>query len=114
MSLVNEQTIFAQDFAKLIQYAASIGFIVTLGEAYRTEEQQKIYFEKKMTKTMDSMHLKRCAVDLNFFRIVDGKAAMIDDKEALVPLGNFWVGLDKKNQCGIKWGWDTNHFERKV
>lgn len=114
MSLVNEQAVFAQDVAKLIQHAASIGFIVTLGECYRTLEQQKIYFEKKMTKTMDSMHIKRCAIDLNFFKVIDGKPVMVEDKAALAPLGDFWVSLDNKNQCGIKWGWDTNHFERKI
>jgi hypothetical protein len=99
---------------RLIAYAHEQGFTVTGGELYRTAEQQAIYLKEGKSKTSKSQHLNRCAIDLNFFKVIDGKATMIEGKENLSALGDYWISLDKKNQCGIKWGWDTNHFERAV
>ena len=67
MSLVTEQAAFLLDVCKLIQFATERGFTVTGGELYRTLEQQQIYIKTGRSKTMNSMHLKRCAIDLNFF-----------------------------------------------
>ena len=41
---------------------------MTGGELARTPEQQAIYFKTGRSKTMNSIHLKRCAIDLNFFK----------------------------------------------
>lgn len=112
MSMVNEQAIFLQDVCRLIAYACSIGFTVTGGELYRTHEQQEIYMENGKSKNRKSQHLKRCAIDLNFFKVIDGKNTLIEGVENLKPIGEYWLSLDNKNQCGIIWGWDTNHFER--
>jgi peptidoglycan L-alanyl-D-glutamate endopeptidase CwlK len=92
MSLSQEQAIFLLDACKLIQFATQQGFVVTGGELARTPEQQAIYFKTGRSKTMDSIHLKRCAIDLNFFK--DGK--IIWDKQILAPIGAFWESLDKK------------------
>ena len=59
---------------------------MTGGELARTPEQQAIYFKTGRSKTMNSIHLKRCAIDLNFFK--DGK--IIWDKAILAPLGAYW------------------------
>ena len=67
MSLSQEQAAFLLDACKLIQYATEQGFVVTGGELARTPEQQAIYFKTGRSKTMNSIHLKRCAIDLNFF-----------------------------------------------
>jgi hypothetical protein len=110
MSLSIEQAAFLLDACKLIQYATEQGFTVTAGELARTPEQQAIYVKTGRSKTMNSIHLKRCAIDLNFFK--DGK--IIWDKATIAPLGAYWESLNKTNS----WGGngvslvDTPHFSR--
>lgn len=111
MSMVSEQSAFLLDVCTLIRYATELGWTVTGGELARTVEQQQIYVKTGRSKTMESNHLKRCAIDLNFFR--DGK--LVYDKDALAPLGDFWERLDQKNRWGGRWRFvDTPHFERRV
>lgn len=112
MSLVNEQADFLLDVCKLIQYATNLGFVVTGGELARTPEQQALHVKAGRSKTMNSIHLKRCAIDLNFFK--DGK--IIWDKQALSPLGKYWESLHSKNRWGgnFKSLVDCPHFERNV
>ena len=112
MSLVAEQAAFLLDVAKLINYATEQGFVVTGGELFRTAEQQAIYVKTGRSKTMNSIHLKRCAIDLNFFK--DGKLTY--DVATLKPIGDFWESLDPKNNWGGNWKSfkDVPHFERKV
>ena len=110
MSLVNEQYAFLLDMCKLVQYAQSIGFKMTAGELYRTPEQQEIYMKTGRSQTMDSLHLKRLAVDFNIFK--DDKLCY--DKKVLAPLGAYWESLHPMNS----WGGngrklvDTPHFSR--
>ena len=96
MSLVNEQAAFLLDMCKLIQKATEMGFVVTAGELYRTPEQQQIYVKTGRSRTMNSLHLSRRAVDLNFFK--DGKLCY--DKAALAPLGAYWESLNPLNSWG--------------
>ena len=112
MSLSQEQAEFLLDACKLIEYATSLGFMVTGGELARTPEQQAIYFKTGRSKTMNSIHLKRCAIDLNFFK--DGK--IIWDRDTLVPLGDYWQSLNQKNRWGgnFKSLVDCPHFERNI
>jgi peptidoglycan L-alanyl-D-glutamate endopeptidase CwlK len=111
MSLSQEQAAFLLDMCKLIRYATEIhAFMVTGGELARTPEQQAIYVKTGRSKTMNSIHLKRCAVDLNFFR--DRK--IIWDKDTLAPIGAYWESLNKANSWGgngVKL-LDTPHFSR--
>lgn len=111
MSLVLEQAKFLLDAAKLIQKATELGFVVTGGELYRTAEQQALYVKAGRSQTMKSNHLRRCAIDLNFFR--DG--ALTYDRELLRPLGAYWEALDPKNTWGGNWNSfkDVPHFERR-
>ena len=112
MSLVKEQAAFLLDVAKLINKATELGFVVTGGELFRTPEQQQIYVKTGRSKTMNSLHLQRRAVDLNFF--VDGKLTY--DKKTLAPLGAYWESLHPKNRWGgnFKSLVDCPHFERNV
>jgi hypothetical protein len=112
MSLVNEQAAFLLDMCKLIQKATEMGFVVTGGELARTVEQQQIYVKTGRSKTMNSIHLKRCAIDLNFFK--DGKLTY--DVAVLRPVGDYWESLNPKNQWGGNWKSfkDVPHFERRV
>lgn len=112
MSLVKEQAAFLLDACKLIQKATELGFVVTGGELARTAEQQAIYVKTGRSRTMDSIHLKRCAIDLNFFK--DGKLTY--DKKALEPLGAYWESLNPLNSWGgngVKLV-DTPHFSRGI
>ena len=96
MSNVAEQAAFLLDVGRLVQKATELGFLVTAGELYRTPEQQEIYVKTGRSRTMNSLHLQRRAVDLNFFK--DGKLTY--DKATLAPLGAFWESLHPLNSWG--------------
>jgi len=112
MSLVNEQAAFLLDICKLIPHATSLGFVLTGGELERKIEMQRIYIQSGRSKTMNSMHLKKCALDLNFFK--EGK--LIYDIQTLKPIGDYWESLNPKNRWGGNFNSfkDVPHFERNV
>ena len=111
MALVAEQAAFLVDACNLIEFATLQGFTVTGGELFRTVEQQQIYVASGRSTTLNSYHLKRLAIDLNFFK--DG--VLIQDKETLQPVGDFWEGLNPVNKWGGNWNTfkDLLHFERR-
>jgi hypothetical protein len=96
MSMVSEQAAFLLDVCRLIVKATEVGFVVTGGELYRTAEQQQIYVKSGRSKTMNSLHLDRLAIDLNFFK--EGKLCY--DLETLRPLGRYWESLNPLNSWG--------------
>lgn len=112
MSLVREQAAFLLDVCKLIEYATAQGFVVTGGELWRTPEQQQVYVKTGRSKTMASNHLRRLAIDLNFFR----NEVLIYDLKALQPIGQAWEMMHSKNRWGgnFKSFKDVPHFERNV
>lgn len=120
MRLVEEQAMFLLDAIALIQHAISEGFMVTGGELLRPVEMQKLYVQTGRSKTMDSQHLKKLAIDLNFFK--DGR--LVQSREELKPIGDWWEGLHPNNRWGGNWRGlvdagkshfvDCPHFERKV
>lgn len=112
MSLVKEQAEFLKDVAKLINFCFEQGWVITGGELFRTVEQQQIHMKAGRSKTMNSIHMKRCAIDLNFFK--DGK--LVWDKEQLAPIGAYWESLNPKNRWGGNFRSlvDVPHFERNV
>lgn len=110
MSAVKEQAAFLLDLCKLIQKATEMGFDVTGGELYRTPEQQEIYVKTGRSRTMNSLHLNRRAVDLNFFK--GGK--LIYEKAQIQPLAEYWESLHPWNSWGgngVKLH-DVPHFSR--
>ena len=111
MSLVPEQSAFLRDVCSLLTHAHSLGYEVTGGELYRTSEQQMIYVKQGKSKTQNSNHLRRLAIDLYFF--LDG--SLVECGDELERLGHYWVGLNPLNRAGMFWQWkDTPHFERNV
>jgi len=128
MKLSIHQQIFSQNIALLILQANSKGVNLTFGEAYRTEDQQELYFYGKTirpedgkleiisgvkrTRTMNSNHLKRLAVDFNFF--IEGQLVYKHPK--ITQLGEYWESLDVLNRWGgnFKNFYDAPHFERNV
>lgn len=117
MSMVNEQHLFMLDVAKLIVEAERLSFRLSGGELYRTAEQQAIYVKTGRSKTMNSYHLKRLAIDLNFFaKDSNGDWKLTYDMALLKPLGDFWESLTPgKNSWGGNWNSfkDVPHFERR-
>lgn len=109
MSITKEQHDFLQDAAKLIIFAAEKGFIVTAGELFRSVEQQAIYVRTGKSKTMNSIHMKRKAIDLNVFK--DGKLCQAKDMK---ELGSYWESLHPLNSWGGngKTIMDAPHFSR--
>lgn len=112
MSMVKEQAAFLLDVTALVHFATGQGFQVTGGELFRTAEQQKIYVNTGRSKTMNSNHLRRLAIDLNFIK--DGKLCY--DAKLLEPVGVYWESLNSKNRWGghFKSFKDMPHFERNV
>jgi peptidoglycan L-alanyl-D-glutamate endopeptidase CwlK len=93
-------------------WAHSEGYEFTLGECQRTVEQQQLYYRAGRTKTMNSMHLKKCAQDISFFK--DGK--LLSSVRELKHLGDAWEKISSSNQWGGNWNSfkDTPHFQRTV
>lgn len=111
MSLRKQQSIFAADVMKLFVWLYDNGYEWTFGEAARTPEQQKIYVETGRSKTFNSFHLKRLAIDLFIFK--NGK--LLSTKEEMQPIGNAWESMAAENSWGGNWKFlDIPHFERTV
>ncbi|MGZ8182444.1 MAG: M15 family metallopeptidase [Methylobacter sp.] len=116
MSLNKEQAIFIQHVAELIRKAPELGLTLTGGELFRTPEQQALHIKNGRSKTMNSQHLKRLAIDLNFFEEQpDGSLKLIQDGDKVRNLGAFWESLDPANKWGGNWSSfkDMPHFERR-
>lgn len=116
MNLLREQSIFLLHVSELIKKASELGFQTSGGELYRTPEQQALHIQNGRSMTMNSQHLKRLAVDLNFFKeTAGGDLKLTYDLEDLRPLGQFWEGLDSANRWGGNWSSfkDAPHFERR-
>ena len=118
MQLSQHQRVFTKNIAKLILFAFDNGIELTFGEAYRTNEQQFIYVQTGKSKTMKSNHLKRLAVDFNFF--IDGNLTY--KWEHVKVVGDYWESLDPRNRWGGDWNKnnlkdgfiDTPHFEMNI
>jgi len=112
MSLSSKQIIFSKNVAKLIIYAETIGVDLTFGEAYRTKYQQEEYVRTGKSKTMNSNHLRRLAVDFNFF--INGE--LFWEHPLITKLGEYWESLNELNRWGGFWKSfkDRPHFEMNV
>lgn len=108
MSLGQEQEAFSRDLHKLIAKSQELGYECRRGEVQRPVEMQKLYIQQGRSKTMNSMHILKCAADLHF----------IKEGELCYPqeLGDYWESLDSKNQWGGNWNSfkDKPHFQRTV
>lgn len=97
--LVEKQKKFSLMLADLIQYTDSLGYGVTLGEVWRTEEQAALNAAKGIG-IKNSLHRSRLAADLNFFsgdRLVDTPMKVVE----------YWESIG--GTAGIRFG-DSPHF----
>lgn len=96
MSLREKQSEFARAVPRLIDYAFSVGYEVTLGDAYR--DPRAPYGSKS------SKHRRRLAIDLNLFK----NGVYLTTTEDHRELGEYW------EKIGGIWGGrfdDGNHYE---
>ena len=112
MNLVAEQAKFLLDVCTLIQWCTKQGWVVTGGELLRPVEMQEIYVKTGRSKTMNSKHLKKLAIDLNFFK----NDVYICEKNLLQECGDYWEKLNPKNKWGGNWSSfkDCPHYERVI
>ena len=108
MTLGEHQEKFSEDLVKLLLKAFELGYKVRMGEVQRPVEMQELYIKTGRSKTMNSMHIKKCAADIHFLK----------DGQLCYPqvLGDFWQSLDPINQWGGNWKSfkDQPHFERHI
>ena len=119
MTLGQHQEAFASHVVELLIKAQALGYAVRLGEVQRPVEMQKLYVQQGRSKTMQSEHLNKCAIDLVLLR--DGKVCT---REQIKPLGDWWEALDPRNRWGGSWRGlvdqgkssfvDAPHFERRT
>lgn len=101
-TLREKQARFARMVARLILKAEELGFEVTLGEAWRSEEEARRLAGAGLG-VRRSLHCDRLAVDLNLF--VDGVWLRSTDTHR--ALGEWWESI------GGSWGGhfgDGNHY----
>lgn len=123
MKLSEKQIIFSKMVGELLLWIyRQTGYGISLGEVLRTPEQQKLYLEQGKSKTANSMHLYKLAIDLNLF--INGVYVLDENKYR--KLGEYWEQLGKANNITARWGgrfgvnpadyhktlgWDPGHFE---
>ena len=132
MPLGQKQKAFTLCIEKLITKAYELGYSLTFGEAYRTDEQAEINAMGSYKRTIlctkistdfpalsvaiannakgggiaHSVHMVRLAVDFNLF-LPDGTFAT--HSEDYKTLGDYWKTLDPDARWGGDFG-DGNHF----
>lgn len=112
MGLVEAQWAFLKDVASLIAFIESEGDMASGGELERTLYQQKEYIRTGRSKTLNSLHLSKLAIDLAIFH--NGK--WLQDRDSLKKYGAFWEGLNPDNEWGGDWVSipDCPHFQRRL
>lgn len=109
MTLEEKQGEFAKSLVKLLTWIEVNGYTVTLGEAYRPDWVAKEYAARGMG-TVNSLHTKRLAIDLNLFL----NGVYLIRKEDYKPAGEFWESLstpDVQTRWGGRfWPIDVDHF----
>lgn len=108
MTLRQKQSIFAKLVPRIIDYAYSMGYEITLGEALRSEEEAK-RLKKLGVGVYPTLHMYKLAIDLNLFE--DGKYLSSTLSHRL--LGEFWESLSVEGKYTCCWGGrfkDGNHY----
>jgi len=112
VSILEKQQYFAELTIQLFEYILKQKYKFTYGEAYRPQEMQDLYWKQGKTRTRNSQHGKRLAIDVNLF--MDG--VYLNKTEDYAFLGTYWQSLDPLCVWGGSWRQfkDGNHFELKA
>lgn len=105
MTLLQTQQAFAAAIPALIAKALSLGFQVTLGDAYRDPRLHGTMGERKGYGSANSCHKLRLAIDLNLFR--DGRFLQHTDDHR--QLGEWWETQHPLARWGGRFN-DGNHY----
>lgn len=98
MRLSDQQSIFTRNLVETVYYLTdTLGWKVVIGEVWRREVTQKWLWKKGWTKTLDSDHLYKLAVDL--FVWIEGIFLdnQTENKEVMKSAGDYWKRLHSKN-----------------
>lgn len=114
MALLDEQFAFLKDVRRLLTRAEELGFEISGGELERTIETQSALLRTGQEKSMDSAHLRRCAIILNIFKADGDRWRLVQSASELEALGQHWEELDPRNTWGGRKGGllDLGRFER--
>jgi len=130
VTLGEKQRLFTRLLANLIAWAYGQGYEISVGEAWRTDEQAEInamgpwgrervaafiedlwpVFAAKLRNNAgsgirNSLHERRLAMDLNLFK----GGALLTKAEDYEPLGVYWESLDPQCCWGGRFS-DADHF----
>lgn len=102
MSLRSNQSTFARNIARLVEWCFQNGYEVTLGEGYVSGGNGHM---------KNSLHYERLAQDLNLFR--DGE--YLTDTADYQRAGEAWKQLHESNRWGGDFRFpDGNHFSMSI
>ena len=107
MRLSEKQQKFTEAIGKLITYAYSKGYGLTVGDAYRDYRVHGQMGEKKSYAAANSVHKVRLAQDFNLF--VNGEWIAKGNHPAWFDLGEYWESLKGEARWGGRFD-DSNHF----
>ena len=112
------QEFFSRDVAKLFAFIHSLECEIRIGEVWRPQEMQELYLRTGKTKTRNSQHTQKMAIDL----YITQHGQLVDDA-VMVKIGKYWESLGVLNRWGGSWRGlvesgqshfiDMPHFERK-
>jgi ABC-type protease/lipase transport system fused ATPase/permease subunit len=109
-TLLQKQERFACQVSSLLHQAEAMGYMVTLGEAWRSEEQAAFKLKLDAQKGIgiaNSLHTLRLAIDLNLFR----NGVYLTATKDYEPLGRWWEQSCKDCRWGGRFKRaDGNHF----
>jgi hypothetical protein len=99
--------------AKLIVHAESLGYRLTLGDAYRDPRVFGLPGTFKGYGHTRSNHKYRCAIDFNLFiKQEDGSWKYCTSTDDHKPLGEYWESLGDDTRWGGHFSNpDGNHYE---
>ena len=109
MTLGQKQRQFARCVGELILQAYSMGYEVTLGDAYRDPRVHGEMGTQAGYGRASSNHKARLAIDLNLFRGGEFLTGTEDHR----PLGEWWEQYGQEVGLPLAWGGrfqDGNHY----
>lgn len=105
--LLVKQFIFTRSLSKLLIKANALGYEVTIGEVWRTQEQAALNAQTG-AGIKNSVHCLRLAVDLSLFK----SGALLKESEPYEDLADYWKGLSSAN-VQFRWGGDFRGFDSR-
>lgn len=112
LTLFEHQWEFLKDVSKLIDYMSTIeGLEVSGGHLWRSPYEQKFLVKIGRSRTLQSKHLDRLAIDFNF----KYQGELVGKHEVIEDIARYWESLSPYNEAGYFWKFfDPSHFQRNT